>query len=58
MNVLKIADELEKSTKESYTPEYLVKNAAIALKNLNEQNQQLRNQIKHLEAQVYGGTTK
>lgn len=25
---------------------------------LKEENEQLKNQIKHLEAQVYGGTTK
>lgn len=25
---------------------------------LKEENEQLRNQIKHLESQVYGGTTK
>jgi len=25
---------------------------------LKQENEQLRNQIKHLESQVYGGTTK
>lgn len=30
----------------------------VEVNRLKQENEQLRNQIKHLESQVYGGTTK
>jgi hypothetical protein len=30
----------------------------VEVNRLKKENEQLRNQIKHLESQVYGGTTK
>jgi cell division septum initiation protein DivIVA len=30
----------------------------VEVNQLKKENEQLRNQIKHLESQVYGGTTK
>jgi hypothetical protein len=68
MNANELANELDASRVEPYTPEYLVGKAAAMLrkqakeieywKNAFEKAMNLDEHIRYLETQVYGGTTK